>query len=154
MRVPSLLIEADRIVTTVDGQRLGKRIDDIVLDDVDGTFIDAKAWAPEAIRQRIKASMSFKPAGALDDKLGDAGQLYLDMIDFYKNRGKGVEWHFDPRAKGMEGDIKKWMSEGIDDNREYFIKHLGLSNANGAEIRKAFSDMKDNLSEFIVIQEY
>tara|TARA_R110002073_G_scaffold45053_2_gene124662 strand:+ start:126091 stop:126531 length:441 start_codon:yes stop_codon:yes gene_type:complete len=106
------------------------------------------------IRQRIKASMSFKPAGALDDKLGDAGQLYLDMIDFYKRGFKGGEWHFDPRAKGMEGDIKKWMSEGIDANREYFIKHLGLSDATDVEIDKAFDIMKDNLNKFIVIQEY
>lgn len=113
----------------------------------DGTLIDAKAWRPEAILQRLRDSMSFKVTDGLDPD--QAGQLFKDLIGL--NGGRKIQWHFDPRAMGMEAEIVAEIRKLVDANKDAIGKALGKS---GDDLDEAVKDIKNKAGDMIVIKEY
>lgn len=148
-----------RLVKTLDGNvkvvgvevtervspRFNPRVYDIKLSD--DTFIDAKAWRPEAILQRLRDSMSFKVTDGLDPD--QAGQLFKDLIGLHGNMK--IQWHFDPRAIGMEAEIVAETRKLVDANRDAIGKALGKS---GSDLDEAVKDIKNKVGDMIVIKEY
>lgn len=140
----------ERLVKAADGSVIGRRVDDVVEGGTPDVFADAKAWAPDKIQQRIISSMSFKLGEGLDS--GKGGQLYLDMIDLAQ--GKKTKWYFDPRAAGMKEEIVDAIKKGIDKNREYLGKHLGIDGDDGKALTEALDDLKSKLGDFVDFVEY
>tara|TARA_R110002073_G_scaffold45053_2_gene124659 strand:+ start:117683 stop:124189 length:6507 start_codon:yes stop_codon:yes gene_type:complete len=143
-------VEVERLVKAADGSVIGRRVDDVVEGGTPDVFADAKAWAPDKIQQRIISSMSFKLGEGLDS--GKGGQLYLDMIDLAQ--GKKTKWYFDPRAAGMKEEIVDAIKKGIDKNREYLGKHLGIDGDDGKALTEALDDLKSKLGDFVDFVEY
>lgn len=126
-------VEAPRRIKASNGEDISNRVYDYIIIDGNGVevFVENKAWGALNFDQNLKRAMEWKPpkgVDANDVEIDDLipGQLYTDIVEFSKNGFKGVQWRFDPRMAGQEGEIIKKMVDLVDENKKRFATHLGF----------------------------
>lgn len=148
-------IEVDEVIKTASGKKLGKRVYDYIVQTTQGLLrIENKAWSPNNIDQYLGYAISWKKIDAA--KLGDdagklkPGQLYLDIVNLAQ--GKNVQWRFDPRSAGLEGEISKKIKELIIENKDRFSESLNLKTG---EAWDEFLDLvDDSMDDFVKVTDY